>query len=110
MTDAEFTDELVARLNRFIEADPDRANVILCTSLLNAGYASVGHFVGQLGMPAGLSPGTKPEDLQNVKFILPLVVEGRIVKFEGIAGTELQERAQRFKSEPPKDPSDPNLH
>lgn len=110
MTDEEFVDELVARLNHFIELNPDRANAVLCTELLKAGYASVGHFVGQLAMPRGLGPQTKAEDLQNVKFVLPLIEDGKIVKFEGVPGTELQERAQRFKPEPPQGPEDPKVH
>jgi hypothetical protein len=110
MTDDEFTEELVARINHIIELDPERANLILCTELMQGGYASVGHFLGQLAMPRGVGPTTAAKDLANVKFVLPLVVDGKIVKFEGIAGADLQKRAQNFKPPVPKDPGEPDLH
>jgi len=95
MTDAEFVEELAARLNLVLEADADRTNVVLGSSLTHAGYASVGHFVSQLGLPRGIAPETHPDVLRNVKFLVPVVEDRRIVKFNAITGQELQQRHEK---------------
>jgi len=92
MTDAEFTDELVERLNLLLEADPKRANTVFTTPLHNAAYASVGHFVGQLAMPRHITKEATADDVTGVKFVVPVVEDQRIVKFEALSGGELQER------------------
>ena len=92
MTDAEFTDELVARLNLLIEADAERANKVFTTPLHAAAYASVGHFVGQLAMPRHITKEASADDVTGVKFVVPVVEDQRIVKFEALSGGELQER------------------
>lgn len=92
MTDAEFADELVARLNLVLEADLNRTNAVLMTALHHAGYASVGHFVSQLAMPRNITEETSADDVRNVKFIAPVVRDQKIVKFEALTGEELQTR------------------
>jgi hypothetical protein len=92
MTDAEFVDELVARLNLLLKADADRANAVFGTPLAHAAYASVGHFVGQLAMPRHITREASVDDVQNVKFVAPVVEDRRIMKFEAVTGAELQKR------------------
>lgn len=92
MTDAEFAEELVARLNLVLEADHPRATAVFATSLHKAGYASVAHFIGQLAMPRHITKEATADDVQNVKFVAPVIEDQRIVKFEAVTGEELQER------------------
>lgn len=92
MNDSEFAEELVARLNLFISANPDRAHATLFVPLSHAGYASVGHFVGQLAMPRNITSEATAEDLKNVKFVAPVLEGARIVRFETVTGAELQRR------------------
>ena len=84
--------ELAARLNLVLEADAERANFVLGSSLAHAGYASVGHFISQLGLPRGIDPTTPPDALKNVKFLVPVIEEQRIRRFEALTGEELQEK------------------
>lgn len=99
MTDAEFVDELVTRLNLTLEADQNRANSAFSTPLGHAGYASVAHFIGQLGMPRGINETASADDVLNVKFIVPIVEGGRIMGFEGVTGSELQNRHAKAAAE-----------
>lgn len=93
MTDAEFVDELVARLNLFLEIDPLRAKATLTSSLAHVGYANVGHFLGQFCLPRGVDETTAPEDLTNVKFVMPLLDEDQGIKgFQTVTGEELQQK------------------
>lgn len=92
MNDPEFVDELVTRLNLVIDADPERANAVFGVSLQGAGYASVGHFIGQLAMPRHITKEATASDVENVKFVVPVVEDQRIVKFESVTGAELQRR------------------
>lgn len=93
MTDAEFADELVVRLNLFLDADNLRASATLTTSLAHVGYANVGHFIGQLCLPRGVGADTAPESLQNVKFVMPILDEKRGIKaFKTVTGEELQQK------------------
>jgi len=93
MTDAEFIEEMATRLNLLIEGDADRATAVLTASLAHAGYANVGHFLGQMCLPRGITPATAPEELQNVKFLMPVMGKGRIARFEAVTGAQLQEKA-----------------
>ena len=92
MTDEEFLEEMAARLNLFIEGDAKRAHVTLATPLTHAGYASVGHFLGQLCSPRGITEKTEADLLQNVKFLMPEFDEGRITGFQAVTGADLQKR------------------
>lgn len=103
MTDAEFVEEMAARLNLVLEADPQRATHVLGTSLTHVGYASVGHFVSQLAIPRGIDPTTSPDVLKNVKFLVPVIEDGRIVKFDAVTGEELQQRHQEDAEKVAKD-------
>lgn len=96
MTDAEFTEEIANRLNALLRADEARAMQGLTTPMVHAGYANVGHFLGQLCLPAGVDHSTPPDQLQNVKFLMPVIGEnGRINSFRAVTGEELaQEHAQ----------------
>ena len=93
MTDAEFAEELVTRLNLFLDADNARAAATLTTSLAHVGYANIGHFIGQLCMPRGVDQNTPPEQLKDVKFLMPVLDEKRGIKaFKAVTGEELQEQ------------------
>jgi hypothetical protein len=109
MTDAEFAEELVVRLNLFLEADNMRAGATLTTSLAHVGYANVGHFLGQLCMPRGVDMNTPPESLKDVKFLMPVLDEKQGIKaFKAVTGEELQERhaAMQQKMAEQKDAED----
>ena len=93
MTDSEFIEEMATRLNLLLEGDSDRALAALTVSLTHAGYANVGHFLGQMCLPRGITPATSPDELQNVKFLMPVMEGGRIVQFQAVTGAELQEKA-----------------
>lgn len=94
MTDAEFVEEIAKRLNLLLEADQNRAQQILTTPMVHVQYANVGHFLGQLGLPRGLGRDTPPEDMREVKFLMPVIDEnGRIKEFEAVTGQDLEERA-----------------
>jgi hypothetical protein len=110
MTDAEFTDELVARLNLFLEADLDRANAVLTSPLHRAGYASVGHFVGQLAMPRHITREASAQEVSDVKFVAPVVEDQKIVKFESLSGAELQERHAAAAREAQRRAEDQKTH
>lgn len=98
MTDAEFADELVIRLNLFLDADNMRAGATLTTSMAHVGYANVGHFLGQICMPRGVDMATPPEDLKDVKFLMPILDEKRGIKaFQAVTGEELQQRAAEMQ-------------
>lgn len=92
MTDAEFADELVTRLNLLLKADPQRANAVFTTPLAHAAYASVGHFVSQLAMPRHITKDASADDVKGVKFIAPVIEDQKIVKFEALTGDQLQKR------------------
>lgn len=96
MTDAEFVEELAERLNLFLQADPGRANAALLTPMSHAGYASVGHLLGQFCLPRGINPSADPATVENVKFLVPVIEDRRIVKFEAVTGQELQERHRQM--------------
>lgn len=111
MTDDEFMEELVARVNLFLDADLHKANKVLCTPLPHAGYASVGHFLGMLALPRSFNPGTaSPEEVANVKMVMPVIRENTITEFALVAGSDLQKRAQatkeRLKNESSEDAED----
>lgn len=115
MTDDEFMEELVARVNLFLEADLDKANRVLCTPLTHAGYASVGHFIGMLTLPRSLNPVTAtPAEMANVKMVMPVIRENMITAFTLVAGADLQKRAQQTPkaedSEGAEDAPDPKVH
>jgi len=94
MTDDEFIEELVTRLNMFLEMDQERANKTLMTPMAHAGYANVGHFLGQFCLPRGTGMDTPAEELKDVKFLLPEVAaEGGITGFRAVTGEQLQEEA-----------------
>jgi hypothetical protein len=105
MTDDEFVAELATRLNLFLQSDDQRSQAVLTTPLMHAGFASVGHFLGQICCPRGITDQSPPEQLENVKFLMPHIDKGRIVRFECVTGAELQERvkeaAQEAESEGP---------
>lgn len=96
MNDGEFADEVARRLNRFLEVDNVRAAATLTSSLAHVGYANVAHFMGQLCLPHGMTQKTPPEEMQNVKFLLPVVdqQERRITGFRTATGAELQKEAE----------------
>ena len=101
MTDNEFIEELAARLTLFLEGDRRRATSVLTCPLGFAGYANVGHFLGQLALPRGLDHNTSAEQLEGTLFLTPVIEEGIVTKFEAIPGRELdkrhQEAAERMK-------------
>lgn len=104
MNDAEFADEVARRLNRFLQTEEKRAMATLTSSLAHVGYANVAHFLGQLCLPHGMTQETPPEEMQNVKFLLPIVdpKERRINGFRTATGKQLQEEAeeaQKFQEE-----------
>jgi SNF2 family DNA or RNA helicase len=112
MTDAEFADELATRLNLFLEADALRAGATLTSSLAHVGYANVGHFLGQLCLPRGVDISTDPEELKNVKFLMPVLDEKNGIKaFQTVTGEELQQKhaaMQKQAEEAAKD--EPKIH
>jgi len=112
MTDAEFADELVARLNLFLEGDNARAAATLTTSLAHVGYANVGHFVGQLCLPRGVDMTTPPESLKDVKFLMPVLDEKRGIKaFRAVTGEELQvKHAEMLQQMADTDEDDSKIH
>jgi hypothetical protein len=113
MTDGDFLEELVIRLNLIIEADKDRATKIFGTPLFHAGYASVGHFLGQLAMPRTITKEATADEVRNVKFIAPVVEDQRITRFEALTGAELQKRhleAAKAAEEAKKTDPDPKVH
>ena len=115
MTDDEFMEELVARVNLFLEADLHKANQVLCTPLIHAGYASVGHFIGTLALPRTLNPVTaSPEEMAKVKMVMPIIRENMIAKFTLVAGADLQKQAQQQAksevSEGAEDAPDRKIH
>jgi hypothetical protein len=113
MTDGEFLEELVIRLNLIIEADKDRASAVFGTPLVHARYASVGHFLGQLAMPRTITKEASAEEVRNVKFIVPVVEDQRITRFETVTGVELQARhaaAAKAAEEAKKTEPDPKVH
>jgi hypothetical protein len=115
MTDAEFVEELATRLNLLIEADSNRAQAVLTMPLLQAGYANVGHFLGQMCCPRGITDQTAPKDLQDVKFLMPVLDGERIARFRSVTGSELQQKAaeaaqKRADAAAAKDPGDPKIH
>ena len=111
MTDAEFADELVVRLNLFLDADNLRAGATLTTSLAHVGYANVGHFLGQLCMPRGVDMTTPPEDLKNVKFLMPSIDEKRGIKaVQSVTGEELQQKAAEMQQQRDGPKADPEIH
>lgn len=88
MTDAEFVEELVVRLNLWLDGDPNRANRALLTPLSHAGYSNVGHFMSQLCFPRhGLA---HPQD--EIRFLVPTIEDQRITRFQALTGAELQAR------------------
>lgn len=106
MTDAEFVDELATRLNAFLAQDFERAQYVLLMPLARAGYASVGHFLGEVGLPRGITRKTPEGELADVRFLVPEIRQDMIVKFLTVTGAELQERAQKT----PEKPEDPQVH
>lgn len=94
MNDAEFVEEFAARLNLFLQADETRANAALLTSLAHAGFANVGHLLGQLCFPRGFSPGS--EVGRTVKFLAPIIENHRIAQFKALTGEELQQQQQEL--------------
>jgi len=98
MTHAEFADELVIRLNQFLDADRMRAGATLTTSMAHVGYANVAHFMGQLCLPPGVDMQTPPESLKDVKFLMPVLDEKRGIKaFQAVTGDELQQKAAEMQ-------------
>jgi len=102
MTDDEFADEVARRLNRFIKTDEMRSLATLTSSLAHVGYANVAHFLGQLCLPHGMTQETPPEEMENVKFLMPIIdLEKKGIKgFRTATGSELQqeaEKAQKFQ-------------
>jgi len=108
MTDEEFVNELTTRLNLFLEVGDERAQATLTTPLMHVGYASVGHFLGQLCCPRGISDTTPPEQLQNVKFLMPVVDDGRITSFQAVTGAELQRRVGEMAKKAAQDTTEPS--
>jgi hypothetical protein len=93
MTDADFVKELARRLNTFLEQAPERANGVLATPMPHAGYAGVAHFLGELGMPKGVTDQTNMGDLQETLFLFPIIEDHRIVHFEVVTGVDLAQKA-----------------
>lgn len=91
MTDNDFVSELVERLNLFLKGSPERANRVLRTPLLHAQYATVGHFLGQLGLPRHITKDTEIKDMEKTLFIVPCFNEQRITHFRTATGKEIQE-------------------
>jgi len=114
MTDEEFVEELATRLNLFIDVDEQRSLAVLTTPLMQAGYANVGHFLGQLCCPRGITDASPPEQLANVKFLMPVLKKGRITSFRAVTGTEIQEKvreaAEAAHSARADDADDPKIH
>lgn len=110
MTDSEFIEEMATRLNLLIEGDPARAAVVLTTPLVRAGYANVGHFLGQMCLPRGITQDTDPAELQNVKFLMPVMEGGRIARFEAVTGAELQEKAGQAAQGAAEPPDGKKVH
>jgi hypothetical protein len=104
MTDAEFVDELVERVNLWLQADPDRANKALLTPLGHAAYANVGHLLSQFCFPRGLDFTKPPPEMGDVRFLVPVIEDRRITAFRSLSGAEMQEHhqsmAQRAASGP----------
>ena len=100
MTDAEFMDELVVRLNLMMEADVNRTSGILGIPLKHLGYANVVHFISHLGFPRGTGGKTAEEAIKAVKFIVPVSNEdGRITGFEAVSTEELHRREESARAE-----------
>jgi len=110
MNDLEFVEELAKRLNLLLEADSDRLQLVLGVPLSHAGYASVGHFISQLGLPRGITQDTPAKAVENVKFLVPVIEKGRILKFEVLTGDELYESHMKKMMDGPKKDPGPGLH
>jgi hypothetical protein len=112
MTDAEFVDELVERLNLWLQGDPDRANKVLLTPLGHAGYANVGHLFSQFCFPRGMDLTKPPESVDEVRFLFPVVEDRRITAFRSLSGAEMQEhhRAMAVRAASQEMPKDPPKH
>lgn len=98
MTDAEFVEEFAERLTLWLHADAARANAALLTPLGHAGYANVGHLLGQICFPRGIDPANPPREgvLEEVRFLTPVVQDRRITAFEAVSGADLQRRQQEM--------------
>lgn len=110
MTDSEFIEEMATRLNLLLEGDADQTATVLAVPLTHAGYANIGHFLGQMCLPRGISSDTSPDTLQNVKFLMPVTEGGRITKFATVTGAELQERAAEAAQKAQEPPDGDKIH
>lgn len=94
-SDRDFLEELARRLNVLLSRDVDRMNGALSIPMASSGYANLGHFLGSLGLAPRLTSPFQPKEVHDLNFLVPIIEERKIVRFEVLTGRELEHRAEK---------------
>lgn len=94
LSDKDFLEELARRLNVLLERDVDRMNGALSVPMAHAGFANLGHFLGSLGLAPRVASPFQPRDVHDLLFLVPIIEDRKIVKFEVLTGRELEQRSE----------------